>query len=189
MTWQKLRYEMNQARSSGVPSPLQLSLQKFVSPEIAEAVEKDICPAIEYYENFDVEVEKESYPRIKRLAEDLLKAIQKTRSVEIYARRNYPTFKAFLQWTSDYATRLSEQYPPRKQWKERGRAPMLVSVIVKTLDANGVKLSKYDSKYDDSGTLVAVVRTVFASLQLPHQDVRRRIIPKALKNFQNRKVK
>jgi hypothetical protein len=168
---------MNRGISTGKRSPLRsrLEIEAFVSKDIAKAVESDVCLAIEYYEDFDVEVEKESYPKIKRLAEDLLKVIEKTKTVEIYARRNHPSFKAFLKWTIDYAGKLSQKFPPLKKWKKRNRAPTLAIVIAKTLDANKVKLSK-----DENKTFATVVRIVFESLEMPCKDVSR-ILPKALK--------
>jgi len=198
--WKKLRDEMNRGIVSGRASPLCERLDEGgFSPEIARKVEHDICLAFEMYETFDIEEEKERYPRINKLAEELSSEIEKTFNLKVWCAYKWPKIgrRAFLieeiKAVGNFAGELSSRYPPRRRWKERGRAPTLAYNIAKILDAHGIKPTNYGiasnrAGKESEGKFHLVLRAVFEASGLPCKDLRRRVINRALERLEEKKA-
>lgn len=176
--WRKLRDQMNTAKVSGQPSPLEEKLKERLPSTLASAMEMNLCRDLEYYETFDIEEEKELYPIIKKQAEKLLKNIEHTFNFKIWTHRK--NYDRPLKELIEFASRRSQQYPAGKRWKERNRINILAYSIAKTLDANG-----QEPKNSDEGALAFAISAVFESLGLEAKDLRRRIIPRALETLKN----
>ena len=185
---------MNKAICSGQPSPLQMRLTERgrFTPEIAKKIEKKVCLTLEAYETFDVEEEKEHYPKIKILSEKLRQEIEGTFNFRIWLNYKSPGCCEILKGITEYATELCKQYPSRLRWKERGRPHQLAYTIAKILDDNGVKPTNYGENLnrddgESEGKFFSAIRAVFETLGLPCKDLRRRVIPRALKTLKKEK--
>lgn len=184
--WKELQHDRNKAIRSGQPSPLQMRLTECELSELAETIEKELYFPLEAYETFDIEEEKERYPKIKILSERLLQEIEGTFNFNIWCHHKFRGYGEMLKGITEFATKQRKRYPSRLRWKERGRPHHLAYTIAKILDAHGVKPTNYGVNLNrgggkNAGKFFSALRVIFETLGLPCKDLRRRIIPRALK--------